>query len=88
MNVRLKRSATGRAKTQSPVESVTHNFFWSYLLIGGTIWVIAKVAVFVYNKTIGSSVDGFFANNSSENIVFWVWLIVVGLFIGNLIRNH
>ncbi len=62
-------------------------FFGLLFLIGGAIWVVVKVVTFIYNQTIGSSVDSFFANNTTETIVFSAWLAVVGLFIGNLIRN-
>ena len=62
-------------------------FFGLLFLLGGAIWVVSKIAVFIYDKTIGSSVDGFFADNSVENIIFWAWLIVAGLFIGNMLRN-
>ena len=69
MNVRLERNATGKAKNQSPVARVTQNFILSSFSYRWPNLGVAKIAVFVKSKTIGSSVDGFFAGNSSENIV-------------------
>jgi hypothetical protein len=62
-------------------------YFGALFLIVGTIWVTVKAATFIYNHTIGSGVDSFFAENSTEQIIFWAWLISASLFIGNVLRN-
>jgi hypothetical protein len=62
-------------------------YFGGLFLIGSTIWVIVQIVTFIYNKTIGSSVDGFLASNSNEDLIFMAWLIAVGLFIWNVWRN-
>ena len=83
--------------SQSPLEGQKPKaqwkvFFLTYFgvlfLIGSTVWVVAKVVYFIYNKTVGSSVDSFLANNTTETLVFWAWLVVVVLFLMNLSRNR